>query len=59
LGRTLSTPQLEPSQSNDVDETFFDQGVTLALSGASLLHTLFSVRTLSLMDRLKPSQGLA
>jgi 2-dehydro-3-deoxygalactonokinase len=59
LGRTLSSPQSDRSPADDVDEPFFDQGVTLALSGASLLHTLFSVRTLSLMDRLKPSQGLA
>ena len=59
LGRTLSTPPPDASQSDDVDETFFDQGVALALTGASLLHTLFSVRTLALMDRLSPSQGLA
>ena len=59
LGRTLSSPQSDPSQADDGDETFFDQGVELAITGASLLHTLFSVRTLALMDRLKPSQGLA
>ena len=59
LGRTLSTPHPEPAPADDGDESFFDQGVALALSGASLLHTLFSVRTLALMDRLSPAQGLA
>jgi 2-dehydro-3-deoxygalactonokinase len=59
LARTLNTPHPEPSPADDGDETFFDQGVTLALTGASLLHTLFSVRTLALMDRLSPSQGVA
>ena len=59
LAKTLSTPHPETTQADDWEEPFFDQGVTLALSGASLLHTLFSVRTLALMDRLNPSQGLA
>jgi 2-dehydro-3-deoxygalactonokinase len=59
LERTLNAPQPDPSQDDDADELFFDQGVALAFTGASLLHTLFSVRTLSLMDRLNPSQGLA
>ena len=59
LGRTLTTTQPDPSQADALDEPFFDQGVELALTGASLLHTVFSVRTLSLMDRLRPSQGLA
>ena len=59
LERTLSAPQSDPSSADEGDELFFDQGVALAFTGASLLHTLFSVRTLALMDRLKPTQGLA
>lgn len=59
LERTLSAPQPDPSPGDEGDESFFDQGVALAFTGASLLHTLFSVRTLALMDRLKPKRGLA
>ena len=59
LERTLSAPQSDPSSADEGDERWFDQGVALAFTGASLLHTLFSVRTLALMDRLKPTQGLA
>ena len=59
LERTLSAPQSDPSSADEGDERLFDQGVALAFTGASLLHTLFSVRTLALMDRLKPTQGLA
>ena len=59
LERTLSAPQSDPSSADEGDERWFDQGVALAFTGASLLHALFSVRTLALMDRLKPTQGLA
>ena len=59
LERTLGAPQPDPSPDDEGDELFFEQGVALAFTGASLLHTLFSVRTLALMDRLNPTQGLA
>ena len=40
-----------------LDEAAFDRGVAQALAGGSLLSTAFSVRTLSLMDRM-PAQAL-
>lgn len=46
LSRTL------PAGDGEFDAGAFDQGVTLALRGDSLLHTAFGVRTLSLFDRL-------
>jgi 2-dehydro-3-deoxygalactonokinase len=51
LGRTL------PAWSSDetLDDAHFDQGVRLSLQGGSLLHHLFGVRTLSLMDRAGPA----
>jgi 2-dehydro-3-deoxygalactonokinase len=50
LGRTL------PAWSSDeaLDGAHFDQGVRLSLQGGSLLHHLFGVRTLSLMERASP-----
>lgn len=46
LSRTL------PSGETEFDDQAFEQGVTLALRGHSLLQTAFSTRTLSLFDRL-------
>lgn len=46
LSRTL------PASDGDFDSDAFEQGVTLALRGNSLLHNAFSTRTLSLFDRL-------
>jgi 2-dehydro-3-deoxygalactonokinase len=46
LSRTL------PAIDGDFDSEAFEQGVTLALRSASLLHSAFSTRTLSLFDRL-------
>ncbi|MEO8120907.1 MAG: 2-dehydro-3-deoxygalactonokinase [Rhodoferax sp.] len=46
LSRTL------PASDGEFDSAAFDQGVTLALRGSSLLHTAFSARTLALFDRL-------
>jgi 2-dehydro-3-deoxygalactonokinase len=46
LSRTL------PPEDGALDEAAFDRGVTQALAGGSLLSTAFSVRTLSLMDRM-------
>ncbi|WP_114969871.1 2-dehydro-3-deoxygalactonokinase [Rhodoferax ferrireducens] len=46
LSRTL------PASDGEFDSAAFDQGVTRALRGSSLLHTAFSVRTLALFDRL-------
>ncbi|MEY2657704.1 MAG: hypothetical protein RLZZ395_1446, partial [Pseudomonadota bacterium] len=50
LGRTL------PTTANDEpwDEAYFDQGVLLSLQGGSVLHHLFGVRTLALMERATP-----
>jgi len=50
LGRTL------PTMTNDEpwDEAYFDQGVLLSLQGGSVLHHLFGVRTLALMERATP-----
>lgn len=51
LGRTL------PALSSDeiLDEAHFDQGVRLSWQGGSLLHHLFGVRTLALMERASPA----
>ena len=51
LGRTL------PPMSSDepLDAEHFDQGVQRSLQGGSLLHHLFGVRTLSLMERASPT----
>lgn len=46
LSRTL------PAGDSAFDSEAFDQGVTLALRGNSLLHTAFSTRTLALFERL-------
>ncbi|MDP1741656.1 MAG: 2-dehydro-3-deoxygalactonokinase [Polaromonas sp.] len=46
LARTL------PQNDGDLDQDAFDQGVGLALQGGSLLQTAFSVRTLSLFERM-------
>lgn len=46
LSRTL------PASDGEFDSAAFDQGVTRALRGSSLLHTAFSARTLALFDRL-------
>ncbi len=46
LSRTL------PASDGEFDRPAFDQGVSLALRGGSLLHTAFSVRTLALFERL-------
>lgn len=48
-GSGVSTHTAEPSVA---DRAAFDQGVQLALQGASLLHTAFSARTLALFDKL-------
>jgi 2-dehydro-3-deoxygalactonokinase len=50
LSRTL------PAQDGELDEDAFSQGVEHALRSASLLQTAFSVRTLSLFDRM-PAQA--
>jgi 2-dehydro-3-deoxygalactonokinase len=58
LSRTL--PQaLSPSDTDPMDLAAFDQGVLLAQKGQSILHTIFSVRTRSLMDRQSPTQAQA
>ena len=49
LARTL------PEGDGAIDQDAFDQGVALALGGGSLLQTAFSVRTLSLFDRMPGS----
>ncbi|HSV34778.1 MAG TPA: 2-dehydro-3-deoxygalactonokinase [Ramlibacter sp.] len=46
LARTL------PGEDGSLDEPAFVRGVRYALESASLLHTAFSARTLSLFDRL-------
>lgn len=51
LGRTL--PPL--SSDEPLDEAHFDQGVRLSLQGGSLLHHVFGVRTLALMERASPA----
>ena len=50
LGRTL--PAMPSDEVLDADH--FDQGVRLSLRGGSLLHHLFGVRTLALMERASP-----
>jgi 2-dehydro-3-deoxygalactonokinase len=51
LGRTL------PPMSSDeaLDTAHFDKGVRLSLQGGSLLHHVFGVRTLALMERASPA----
>ena len=51
LGRTL--PPL--SSDEPLDEAHFDRGVRLSLQGGSLLHHVFGVRTLALMERASPA----
>ena len=41
-----------PEADGEVDWAAFDEGVALALRGGGLLHTAFSVRTLSLFGRM-------
>ncbi len=48
LARSLGVTGVEV----EFDEAAFDRGVRMALQGRSLLQTAFSVRTLSLFDRL-------
>ena len=50
LGRTL--PPMSPDEA--LDDDHFDQGVRLSLQGGSLLHHVFGVRTLALMERVSP-----
>lgn len=50
LSRTL--PVNASASDGEFDSEAFEQGVTLALRSDSLLHSAFSVRTLSLFDRL-------
>ena len=50
LGRTL--PAMSSDEALDIDH--FDQGVRLSCQGGSLLHHLFGVRTLALMERASP-----
>ena len=52
LSRTL------PANDGELDEAAFSQGVVHALRSASLLQTAFSVRTLSLFERM-PAPALA
>ena len=49
LARTL------PADDGELDEAAFRRGIEHALRSANLLHTAFSVRTLSLFDRLPAS----
>ena len=51
LARTLAVAD------GEFDGAAFDQGVALALGGASLLHTAFSTRTRSLFNRLPTDAG--
>jgi 2-dehydro-3-deoxygalactonokinase len=41
-----------PAEDGELDLPAFDQGVAIAMSSRSLLHTAFGVRTLSLFDRV-------
>jgi 2-dehydro-3-deoxygalactonokinase len=41
-----------PTDDGPLDEASFDRGVGMALQGAGLMQTVFSVRTLSLFDRM-------
>ena len=47
LARTLG-----PAAAGSLDEAAFDRGVLMALQGGSLMQTAFSVRTLSLFERM-------
>jgi 2-dehydro-3-deoxygalactonokinase len=44
-----------PADDGALDAEGFDRGVAMALRGAGLMQTAFSVRTLSLFDRMAPS----
>jgi 2-dehydro-3-deoxygalactonokinase len=44
-----------PTGETEFDGPAFDQGVSVALSSRSLMQTAFSVRTLSLFDRVRPA----
>ena len=59
LARTLPAEEkeLHDALSVGLNNDAFDAGVALALRGASLLHTAFSVRSLALFKRLEPSQA--
>lgn len=52
LARTLP-----PEDEGTLDESYFLRGVDLAMRSGNLLHASFSVRTLSLFDRLAPQQA--
>jgi 2-dehydro-3-deoxygalactonokinase len=52
LSRTLPPVGHEEA----LDPEAFDRGVRLALTSGALLHTLFSTRTLSLMNRSSPEE---
>lgn len=59
LSRSL--PQAPPpvGEADPITLAAFDQGVSWAQKDLSLLHTAFSVRTLSLMERMNPTQAQA
>ena len=59
LARTLPAEEagLQDALSVGLNHAAFDAGVALALRGASLLHTAFSVRSLALFKRLEPAQA--
>ncbi len=59
LARTLPQENPTPFDADPLTEEAFDAGVRVAQNGQSILHTVFSVRTLSLMKRQTPAQGLA
>ena len=44
-----------PAGEGEFDGPAFDQGVSVALSSRSLMQSAFSVRTLSLFDRVRPA----
>jgi 2-dehydro-3-deoxygalactonokinase len=43
-----------PAEDSEFDLPAFDQGVAVAMSSRSLLHSAFGVRTLALFDRVRP-----
>ncbi len=57
LSRTLPHAPHPSSDAESMNQAAFDQGVLLAQKGQSILHTIFSVRTRSLMDRQCPMQA--
>ena len=59
LARTLPQENPSPFDADPLTEEAFDAGVRMAQNGQSILHTVFSARTLSLMMRQTPAQGLA